>query len=460
MVFAYSFLYTQIMRSLCFFLVILLSTSCTVSSQSIKQAKTLEAEGNFRAAATAYHQFLFRKPTHKDARTGLQRTGQRVLDDLLGNFWVKYNLEDYSAAVNSYNEAQNFERQIAGLQIQLLWPDHYKEYYSEALGKELDAWFAQSAQAIDAGDYTKARNLLRNIESKKSDYEGIRELKLAIEVDPWYRNGLTAMQAGQAGKAMEWFSKVNEKAPEYRDLRALMSDLNARNKRVIAVMPFQEQKRGRRVATEFGEQVVNALLNLNNPLIQLIDRENVEQILKEQRLGLSGLIDEKSASRAGMLLGGNAVLIGAVVNIAEEEPALQRETKSAFVRERYTYRDQRTGMSRADVRFNPVNYTEIKALRTITLTFKYRLMDVESGTILDSDVITRSATHQVFYAETSLPIDQLSPIQGTLSAAELAKWRERFSQSASLKPFAELATMVEKDVAKEVAERIQSKGLN
>jgi hypothetical protein len=42
----------------------------------------------------------------------------------------------------------------------------------------------------------------------------------------------------------------------------------------------------------------------------------------------------------------------------------------------------------------------------------------------------------------------------------LAKWRERFSQSSALKPFAELTTVVEKDVAKEVAERIQSKGLN
>ncbi|MDA0931459.1 MAG: hypothetical protein O3C32_08815, partial [Bacteroidetes bacterium] len=127
---------------------------------------------------------------------------------------------------------------------------------------------------------------------------------------------------------------------------------------------------------------------------------------------------------------------------------------------RYTFRDRRSGIPRADFRFAPVTYSEVKAQRTITLTFKYRLMDVETGTILDSDVITRSATHQVFYAETQLPVDQLSPIQGTLSASEMAKWRERFGQSTNLKPFAELATMVEKDVAKEVASRIQNKGLN
>jgi tetratricopeptide (TPR) repeat protein len=448
------------MRLLSIFLVVLLASSCAANSQSLKQAKSLEQEGNYRDAASAYHQFLFRKPGQKDARAGLQRTGQRVLDDLLGNFWVKYNLEDYSAAVKSYQEAQDFERQIASMQIRLLWADHYKGYFEEALTKEVDAWFKDAAKAIDAGDYTKARNQLRLIESKMPDFEGIRELRTAIEVDPWYRNGVNALQSGQSGKAMEWFVKVKERAPGYRDVRQLMMDLNSKSKRIIAIMPFQEQKRGRQIATEFGEQIVNALLNLNNPLIQLIDRQNVEQLLQEQRLGLSGLIDEKSASRAGMLLGGNAVLIGSVVNVVEEEPALQREIKSAFVRERYTFRDQRTGMSRADVRFVPVSYTEIKAQRTITLTFKYRLLDTESGTILDSDVITRSATHQLFYAETTLPVDQLSPIQGTLPVAELAKWRERFSQSTLLKPFAELANMVEKDVAKEVAERIQSKGLN
>lgn len=459
MVFALLVLSTIHMRSFVL-LGALILMSCSVNSQSIKQAKGLEQSGNFRDAATAYHQFLFRKPSHKDARAGLQRTGQRVVDDLLGVFWVKYNLEEYGAAIKAYQDARDFERQIAAMQVRLLWPEHYQGYYSEALEKEVESWFKEAAKAIDAADYTRARNVLQTIESKKPDYSGIRELRLAIEVDPWYRNGLTALQAGQAGKAMEWFQKVNQKAPNYRDLRQLMADLNSKHQRVIAIMPFQEQKRGRRIATEFGEQVVNALLDLNNPLIKLIDRQNVDDILKEQKLGLSGLIDEKSASRAGMLLGGNAVLIGSVVQISEEEPALQRETKSAFLRERYTFRDRRSGMTRADFRFAPVTYSEVKAQRTITLTFKYRLMDVETGTILDSDVITRSATHQVFYAETQLPVDQLSPIQGTLSASEMAKWRERFGQSTNLKPFAELATMVEKDVAKEVASRIQNKGLN
>ncbi len=58
----------------------------------------------------------------------LQRTGQRVLDDLLGNFWVKYNLEDFSAAVALYQEALKIlSVKFASMQIWLLWPDHYKK---------------------------------------------------------------------------------------------------------------------------------------------------------------------------------------------------------------------------------------------------------------------------------------------------------------------------------------------
>lgn len=200
MVFALFDSITNRMRSLVF-LAALILMSCSVNSQSIKQAKGLELSGNFRDAATAYHQFLFRRPSHKDAREGLQRTGQRVLDDLLGVFWVKYNLEDFSAAIKSYQEARDFERQIAAMQVRLLWPEHYQGYYSEALEKEVESWFKEAAKAIDAADYTKARNLLQTIESKKPDYSGIRELRLAIEVDPWYRNGLTALQAGQIGRA-------------------------------------------------------------------------------------------------------------------------------------------------------------------------------------------------------------------------------------------------------------------
>ena len=133
MVFALLVLSTIHMRSFVL-LGALILMSCSVNSQSIKQAKGLEQSGNFRDAATAYHQFLFRKPSHKDARAGLQRTGQRVVDDLLGVFWAKYNLEVYRVAIKAYQDARDFELQIAA-NTTVMGTALYTDSYARSNGK-------------------------------------------------------------------------------------------------------------------------------------------------------------------------------------------------------------------------------------------------------------------------------------------------------------------------------------
>ncbi|MBI4180158.1 hypothetical protein HY522_12125 [bacterium] len=51
--------------------------------------------------------------------------------------------------------------------------------------------------------------------------------------------------------------------------------------------------------------------------IQVVQREKLEQILKEQRLGQSGLVDEVTASKIGVLVGANRVLTGSFLRLNE-----------------------------------------------------------------------------------------------------------------------------------------------
>jgi len=51
--------------------------------------------------------------------------------------------------------------------------------------------------------------------------------------------------------------------------------------------------------------------------IQVVQREKLEQILKEQKLGQSGLFDEGTAAKIGKLTGANFVLTGSYIRLAE-----------------------------------------------------------------------------------------------------------------------------------------------
>jgi len=92
---------------------------------------------------------------------------------------------------------------------------------------------------------------------------------------------------------------------------------------------FNLSKAGRRIAVlEFSDLRVEGIkkkypistkiivekliAGLSRKGFKVIDRENIEKIIKEQQLSITGLIDEKEAVEIGKLSGAEVVLIGSI----------------------------------------------------------------------------------------------------------------------------------------------------
>ncbi len=82
----------------------------------------------------------------------------------------------------------------------------------------------------------------------------------------------------------------------------------------VAVLPFSE--RGREVA-EQGQQVTDLMFaNLVvNPELFLVDREDLETVLKEQELSLSGAVKSDEAVQVGRLTGAKVLVTGSVLQV-------------------------------------------------------------------------------------------------------------------------------------------------
>ncbi len=81
--------------------------------------------------------------------------------------------------------------------------------------------------------------------------------------------------------------------------------------KTIAFLPFKG-KNGDLFSLELESKVKNLSIN-GKPIFKVIDRQNLKTILSEQKLSLSGLVDESKAIKIGKLLGVSGIWTGAVL---------------------------------------------------------------------------------------------------------------------------------------------------
>ncbi|MEI6845799.1 MAG: CsgG/HfaB family protein, partial [Candidatus Firestonebacteria bacterium] len=82
-------------------------------------------------------------------------------------------------------------------------------------------------------------------------------------------------------------------------------------KRRVAVVEFANKTvYGKRLGTSASDILVSELGKSGKFI--LIERERLEKIFEEQKLGASGALDSKTAASVGNLLGASAVIVGSI----------------------------------------------------------------------------------------------------------------------------------------------------
>jgi hypothetical protein len=121
----------------------------------------------------------------------------------------------------------------------------------------------------------------------------------------------------------------------------------------------------------------------------LIDRTKIEDILNEQQLVQSGLIDEGAAAKVGKLVGAKGIYTGVVTPANTRDSHYTQNRQECAQREIYT-----------DKKGNPVegncisliNYTVSCIKRDAVFAFTPKLIEVETGRIIYSNNITATAS--------------------------------------------------------------------
>ena len=188
-------------------------------------------------------------------------------------------------------------------------------------------------------------------------------------------------------------------------------------------------------------------------------RENIDRILAEQRLGLSGVVDEQTAVQVGNLMGAQAVLMGSVLDYREEPGQLRRSTKEGFESYKVRLLNAETGKYYYQTKYRPVKYTEFYQENKVYVSVSYKLVSLETGEVLMSRVVEDNVDDHIYYANYEGDKSNLFPApNGVVDTSKGARneLTGLINASRSMKPMLTLSNDLLRKASSSMASTIQS----
>ncbi|MDX9751006.1 MAG: CsgG/HfaB family protein [Flavobacteriales bacterium] len=416
---------------------------CSGSKSMSKRADKLDVAGLYNEAAEMYIGALMRNNRNVDATIGLKKAGQLVLNDKLSEFFKQLAMgTDQAGAVDAYLRAKDYQDRVQRVGVRLDIPDHYRTDFERVKGEHLVDLYNRGQAQMEQGDYAGAEALFARISKLEPGYKDAGSLQRVAYLEPLYQAAMADLDAHAYRKAYDTFAQVLAKDRTYKDAFSRQQEAVEKGRFIVAVLPFTAPPGRAAEAAKAQAHAMTALTGTGDPFMRIVDRENMERILEEQRLGLSGMVDEQTAVRVGNLMGAQAVLMGTVIDYRETPGRLRTSTKQAF--ESYSVQtvDKETGEKATETKYRPAQFVEHLQENSALVSISYRLVDLETGEILLSKVEEREAKDHLYYATSKVAPDRLLPVRNGVVDLRSGARRELqalFSAPREVKPAAVLA---------------------
>jgi len=161
------------------------------------------------------------------------------------------------------------------------------------------------------------------------------------------------------------------------------------------------------VSSLVSSNILNAFQNTGDryEFFQLLSRDELEVVMKEQKLSLSGLLDESTTKDLGGLSGVNALLIVEVVGCNTDrqslKPVTSEYTREVKLRDEEYTDDKGQKKTRAVMGNVTCRATSYSKSASGSVTISYKIVDVSNGAVIKSNIHSESAnwSHKWFKFE-------------------------------------------------------------
>ncbi len=383
--------------SLLVFSLVLLQ-SCTGTKKYAKQAMQFESAGMYTDAAKNYLESLRRDPNNIEARIGLKKNGEKVFQDHLDRFFTAKATGEKKKAVYAYLDAQAYADVLSSYNIGVEQPSYMKKDFEMVKDAYLEELYNEGKMRMGESSYAEAENIFKEVKSLDPDYKDVDRLKEIAYVEPYYQKAVDAYAEERYVKAYNLLDNVVKQTPDYKDAKALQSECLELGIFTIAIVGIGNTTGDDVLGHKIQASLLTNLTQNNNPFIKIIDRENMESILEQQRLNLSGAIDENTAASVGELLGSKAVLSGKIIErtlTTGRTRTYAREGFQAYSVKRFNKATQKDELV---TKYKKVGYKEYYQMNEVKLAYQLQVTSLETGEIIFSRVFDRTNTDAMHFA--------------------------------------------------------------
>ncbi|MBL8000870.1 MAG: hypothetical protein JNL05_02805 [Flavobacteriales bacterium] len=307
------------MRTAAALLSLLLLSACGGVRKQLENAALYEQNGMPEQAYASYAAIHARQPSSAMALVGMKRNAQAIYDRLVAEASAAYLAGDRTRGDQLHRTAGEVLAEGRKEKLELRADPLLDQRRAEALASWMDATYQRALEAFRSDRFEECRLNCSLILAEDREHKEAAYLLRMAELEPLYREARYAAQLGLWRTAYRTMQKVTDKDPGYKDAWTELERLRREATWTLAYMPvYNEQMYAGsgivsgavpgQVETQLSAAVKQAVLDLDDPLIILVDRENTEQLLAEQQRSMEGIYDDAHVAEAGKLLGARYVL--------------------------------------------------------------------------------------------------------------------------------------------------------
>ncbi len=355
-------------------------TSCAQLTLAGKAAKAYSV-GNYDLAVRYAVEALRKKPKKKKAQEVIVPAYKAAMGNyedqimelkaMSSDFKGEETVQQRRKVVELYKKAISLQKEVKSL------PPITPKRANEPLKFEIKNYYGELADAknnLDAGKNDAAekhyQNALRLMEDE-DDVEGNK-------------------------KAAKEFKVAMQYVPNYKDSKSMYEKARKAGTSRIAIIPFVNKsgKYGYGAVGEIqSDLIISTILDNKQAteFLEIITRDQLDEVLKEQKLNDLGIIDDNSLVEVGKILGVHEILTGKINQIAINYPQTVSRSfhdKSRVVVDRKTYVEngkKKTKNIYGDVHARVTEYTK---QATAKINGSYRIIDIKTARIKQSKTFT------------------------------------------------------------------------
>lgn len=295
--------------------------ACGSTRKQMERAAQYETGGMLAEAHAAYEEVYERRSKEVGAHIGMKRTAQQLLDQKLLQAAMHFGANELETGEKVRTEAVRYKQLMDGKGLALQWDPSVDSQRKSAQRTKARELYAQADEAFRDDRFSLAEELATasvklDAELKEADYLA----KLAT-LEPRYRQALKAEDLGLWREAHAAYRWITERDVDYKDAWARMAAAKEKAAFTVSYIPLfntmlytvQVTGMAGQIEEQLSASVKQAILDLKDPLIILVDRDHTHALLEEQQRNMSGTYDDRYAAEAGKLMGARYVITGRIL---------------------------------------------------------------------------------------------------------------------------------------------------